>query len=83
MEGCKIEALQIYKGYRVYDSQSDYEDTLMKIFVAIIRCSNLIRSLRHLSFECNEKMENSLLEKAKGELNDIDYERVKRILETT
>ena len=36
MEGCKIESLRIYKGYQVYDSQSDYEDTLMKIFVAII-----------------------------------------------
>ena len=36
MEGCKIEALTIYNGYQVYDSQSDYEDTVMKIFVAII-----------------------------------------------
>ena len=80
MEGCKIESLRIYNGYQVYDSQNDYEDTVMKIFVAIIHCSNLIRSLRHLSFGCDEKMKNSLLEKAKGELKDIDYERVKEIL---
>ena len=28
-------------------------------------------------------MGNSLLEKVKGELNDIDYERVKEILESS
>ena len=82
MEGCKIESLRIYNGYQVYDSQSDYEDTVMNIFVAIIYCSNLIRSLKRLSFGCDKKMKNSLLEKAKGELNDIDYERVKEMLES-
>ena len=37
MEGCKIEALQIDDDYQVYDNQSDYEETVMKIFVAIIK----------------------------------------------
>ena len=50
MEGCKIEALKIGYVDKIYDSWSDYEDCLMKIFVAIIHCSNLIRSLRKLSF---------------------------------
>ena len=36
MEGCKIEALIIDDDYLVYDSRSDYEDDLIKIFVAII-----------------------------------------------
>ena len=83
MEGCKIEALKISYADKVYDSWSDYEDSLMKIFVAIIHCSNLIRSLRKLSFRCNDNMKDLLLEKAKEELNYIDYRRVKLTLETS
>ena len=83
MEGCKIQALKIDYSYKVYDSWSDYEDCLMKIFVAIIRCSNLIRSLRNLYFRCNYKMKNLLLEKAKEELNYLDYRWVELILETS
>ena len=84
MEGCKIEALQIDDDYQVYDNQSDYEETVMKIFVAIIKWSNLIRSLRKLSFNYNEYgMKYSLLNRAKEELNDIDYKKVKKILETS
>ena len=36
MEGCKIQALKIYYNDNVFDSLSDYKDSLMKIFVAII-----------------------------------------------
>ena len=83
MEGCKIQALKIDYGYQVYDSWSDYEDCLIKIFVAIVHWSNLIRSLRKLAFRWNNKMKNLLLEKAKEELNYIDYKSVKLILETS
>ena len=37
MEGCKIETLLIDYDHKVYDSQSDYEVTVMKILVAIIK----------------------------------------------
>ena len=83
IEGCKIQALRIGYTYKVYDSWSDCEDCLMKIFVAIIRCSNLIRNLKKLSFRWNCDIKNKLLEKAREVLNDIDYERVKEILETS
>ena len=78
----KIHLLEIWYDGKVYDSWSDYEDCLMKIFIAIIHWSNLIRSLGKLFFWCNDKMKSLLLEKAKEELNDIDYGRVKLILET-
>ena len=80
MEGCKIHTLEIGYLVQVYDSESDYEYCLVKIFVAIIHCSNLIRSLRKLSFRWNDKSKNLLLEKAKEKLNDIDYKWVKQIL---
>ena len=49
MEGCKIWGLKIDYASQVYDIPSDSEDSLMKIFIAIIHCSNLIRSLKRLS----------------------------------
>ena len=83
MEGCKIQALKIGYSYKVYDSWSDYEDCLMKIFEAIIHWSNLIRNLKKLSFRCNDYMKDLLLEKAKQKLNDIDYIWVEQILEAS
>ena len=50
MEGCKILGLKIDYSFHVYDSWSDYKDSLTKIFLAIIHCSSLIRSLRKLYF---------------------------------
>ena len=82
MEGCKIQAMQIDYSFQVYDSRRDSEVILMKIFVAIIHWTNLMRSLKRLSIRWNDKMKNLLLEKAKEELNDIDYRWVKQILET-
>ena len=83
MERCKIEVLKIHYIDKVYDSWSDYEDCLFKIFVAIIHWTNLIRSLKKLSFRCNDKMKDFLLVKAKEELNYIDYRSVNLILETS
>ena len=82
MEGWKIQELQIDYSFQVYDSRRDSEIIMMKIFVAIIHWSNLMRSLKRLSFRWNDKMKNSLLEKAKEELNDVDYRWIKQILET-
>ena len=66
MEGCKIHALKIDYRVQVYDSESDYEDFLMKIFEAIIHWSNLFRNLKKLSFRCNNNMKDLLLKKNKG-----------------
>ena len=83
MEGCKIQALIINYSYQVYDSRSDYEVSLMKIFVAIIHWSNLMRSLNRLFIRWNDKIKDLLLEKANEELNDMDYDRVELILKTS
>ena len=83
MERCKIQALKIHYYYQVYDNWSDYEHCLMKIFVAIIHWSNLIRNLKKLSFRWNYKMKDLLFEKAKKDLSDIDYRLVKQFLETS
>ena len=83
MEGCKIQALIINNHHQDYNSMSDFEECHVKIFVAIIHWSNLIRSLRKLSFRCNDNLKDLLLEKAKEELNDIDYRWVELILETS
>ena len=83
MEGCKIQALIIDYSYQVYDSRSDYEVSLMKIFVAIFHWSNLMRSLNRLFIRWNDKIKDLLLEKANEELNDMDYDRVELILKTS
>ena len=75
MEGCKIQKIKIDYSFQVYDSQSDYEVTLMKIFVAIINWLNLIRSLKRLSFRWNDKIKNLLLEIAKKKLSNIYYRK--------
>ena len=83
MEGCKIKELKIDYIDKVYDSLSDYEDSLVKIFISIIHCSNLIRSLRKLSLWLNGKIEDLLLEKAYGKINYIDFRSVDKILNTS
>ena len=83
MEGCKIQTLDINFILPAYEDLNEYEDCLMKIFVAIIHWSNLIRNLKRIRFRWSNNMGKLLLEKAKEELNDIGYRSVKLILETS
>ena len=70
MDGCQIEKIKIGYIYQVYDTWKKYEDCLMQIFLAIIHCPNLIKSLKYINFSCNESMKIKLLGKAKEVLGD-------------
>ena len=73
MEGWQIEFLQVGYIIRVYKHSRDYEDSWMKIYLSIVCCPNLLRSLRHLIFNCGGEMKKKLLSKAKEILgNDYD-----------
>ena len=74
MEGWQIEILWIGYYYDdVYTNLRDYEGSCMKIFLSIVGCTNLLRSLKCLKIKCDRKMKNKLLSKAKEILgNDYD-----------
>ena len=73
MEGWQIKLLWISGDNLVYKHSRDYEDSCMKIFLSIVGCINLLRSLRYLKFGCGEEMKKKLLSKAKDILgNDYD-----------
>ena len=73
MEGWQVEYLEIGNFIHVCKNSRDYEDSCMKIFLSIVGCTNLLRSLRKIEFDCGEKMKKKLLSKAKEILgNDYD-----------
>ena len=74
MEGWQIELLRFGYYYNdVYANIRDYEGSCMKIFLSIVDCTNLLRSLKCLKIKCDRKMKNKLLPKAKEILgNDYD-----------
>ena len=73
MEGWQIKLLWICYSSHVYKHSRDYEDSCMKIFLSIVSCTNLLKSLRYLKFGCGEEIKKKLLSKAKDILgNDYD-----------
>ena len=73
MEEWQVEYLEIGNFIHVCKNSRDYEDSCMKIFLSIVGCTNLLRSLRKIEFDCGEKMKKKLLSKAKEILgNDYD-----------
>ena len=73
MEGWQIKNLRVGYFIHVYKHPRDYEDSCMKIFLSIVGCTNLLRSLREIELKWGWKMEKKLLSKAKKILgNDYD-----------
>ena len=73
MEGWKIEILWVGFYNNVYKQLRDYEDSYMKIFLSIVGCTNLLKSLKLIKFNCGREIELKLLSKAKVILgNDYD-----------
>ena len=73
MEGCQIEYLRVYYHIHVYKHLRDYEDSHLKIFLSIVGCHNLLRSLKRIIFNWGKEMKEKLLSKAKEILgNDYD-----------
>ena len=73
MEGWQIEILQIHYYINAYTLSRDYEDSYLKIFLAIVGCPNLLKSLKQIKFNCEREIEMKLLSKAKELLGD-DYD---------
>ena len=73
MQGWQIEYLRVYYHNNVYKHPRDYEDNYMKIFLSIVGCHNLLRSLKRIIFNWGKEMKEKLLSKAKEILgNDYD-----------
>ena len=72
MEGWQIEILKIDYYINVYTNLRDYEDSYLKIFLSIVGCPNLLRSLTQIEFKCRREMKNKLLSRAKEILGN-DY----------
>ena len=72
MEGWQIKFLIVDDCYHVCKHIRGYEDSCMKIFLSIVGCQNLLRSLRQIKFKCEKEMKKKLLSKAKEILGN-DY----------
>ena len=73
MEGSQIEILRVADYLHVSKHSRDYEGNFMKIFLSILGCPNLLRSLSYLRFNWGGEMKKKLLSKAKEILgNDYD-----------
>ena len=73
MEGWLIEFLWVGFNYDGYEYFRDYNNSCMKIFLSILGCPNLLRSLKQIKFGCREEIKKRLLSKAKEILgNDFD-----------
>ena len=70
MEGCLIEEVFISYNNQVYDKWSDYEESLMNIFWGILKCTNLVRSLKGLNFRYSHNLEEKLIKTAKEILGE-------------
>ena len=65
MESCLIEKIEICYLYQVYDERREYEECLMRIFRGILKCTNLIGSLKVLGFYCSKNLKQEMIETAK------------------
>ena len=72
MEGWKIEILWFGYYHHVHKYFGDYEKSCIMVFLSIIGCPNLLKSLREIKFTWGEEIEKKLLSKAK-EIFGIDY----------
>ena len=72
MEGWQIEYLKIGDALNAYKHSRDYEDSCIKIFLSILGCRNLLKSLKQIRF-MYEEMKEKILSKAKEILGD-DYD---------
>ena len=75
MEGWQIEYLEIGNYNNVYKCSRDYDDSWMKIFLSIVGCPNLLKSLslNGIRFDYGEEMMKKLLSRSKEILgNDYD-----------
>ena len=70
MEGCLIEAIVISDSNKVYDEWSEYEESLISIFWGILKCTNLVRSLKGFNFKKSYDLKEKLIEKAKEILGE-------------
>ena len=70
MEGCLIREIHIGYLNLVYDEWSEYEECLMNIFLGILNCTNLIRSLKFLRFDCTYYLKIEMIENAKKKLGE-------------
>ena len=75
MEGCLIEEVFISYNEQVYDKWSDYVESLMNIFWGILKCTNLVRSLKGLNFRYSHNLEEKLIKTAKEILGE-DYSEI-------
>ena len=73
MEGWRIEHLKIGDIFNAYKYSRDYEDSCMKIFLSILGCRNLLKSLKQIRFIYEKEMKKKILSKAKEILGD-DYD---------
>ena len=70
MEESNIHKITMEGYYRSYEHLYQYEDSIIKIFLAILHCPYLMRSLKEFRFECNYDFKKELLVKAKEVLGD-------------
>ena len=81
MNSWAIEEFEIgYYFGQVYDDLRDYEQSLMRILIAILHCSNLTWSLNKLTFRCCDAMKIKLFKKAKEILKE-KYDKLMPSLE--
>ena len=70
MEGCLIEEISTGFFSKVYDEWSEHEECLMKIFWGILNCTNMIRSLESLVFDCTKDLKEEMIETAKSKFGE-------------
>ena len=70
MDECLIEKIYVGFNSQVYDEWSEHEECLMNIFLGILSCENLIRSLKDINFGYIYGFKEKLNEKAKEKLGE-------------
>ena len=80
MEGWQIQFLTVECYFHAYKLSRYYEDNYMKIFLSIISCQHLLRSLKRIQFNCGRDMREMLISKAE-EILDSDYDIQMLIIE--
>ena len=73
MEGWQMEILQVADYIHAYKHLRNYNNSCMKIFLSILGCPNLLKSLKQIRFDCQKEMKKKLLSKSKKILGN-DYE---------
>ena len=80
MEGWQIEILSAGNYVYAYKHKRGYEDSCMKIFISILGCRNLLKSLRKIEFRCGRDMGKKLISKVE-EILDSYYHMQMVIIE--